>query len=511
MIAVLAITLVRIPIGDANSYWNDEILSVYRYGIANENVIEAIRNLANGSVHPPLYQFLLYFWMLVFGEGEMATRALSGLFIAGSTLFLYAFTVRYWSRAVAGISAIAFTLSYIPFYYALESRSYALTILLATASMYFLWVALERSVSGDRRWNTGPSRWVWVAWVVSNLGLVFTHYYNMFFLLAQALLALVYVLSRVHPQDRVRAVAFGAALALVPPVLFAVVWGRFFLEQFSGASDSFAVEESVSVNPFQLLLNSIVDPGVLGGVWTAALVVAIPLVLIVGVIASRTLRDSFGDARRAWALIALVTWMVLPLVLTYAVFLASGVERFSDRYFVFSVPPVYPLLVVAITALSSFLLRRFRSGATIAVGVSLVAAMTLAIPTGIAAALDGKADWRGNVLRTISLVENSQATVRIIETQFGTGSRANYYFERYSDTIRVDAVLRPRDDRRGLIARIEPALDGLDAGDQVVLMFNHLTTDRYPNLLEQLELRSTDVLDLTNGGGRGIMIYVLDE
>lgn len=42
-------------------------------------------------------------------------------------------------------------------------------------------------------------------------------------------------------------------------------------------------------------------------------------------------------------------------------------------------------------------------------------------------------------------------------------------------------------------------------------MFNHLTTDRYPNLLEQLELRSTDVLDLTNGGGRGIMIYVLDE
>ena len=66
LVAVAVIALVRFPLGDVNSYWNDEILSVYRYGIANDNVVEAVRLLANGSVHPPLYQFLLYFWMVVF-------------------------------------------------------------------------------------------------------------------------------------------------------------------------------------------------------------------------------------------------------------------------------------------------------------------------------------------------------------------------------------------------------------------------------------------------------------
>ena len=208
---------------------------------------------------------------------------------------------------------------------------------------------------------------------------------------------------------------------------------------------------------------------------------------------------------------ALVVWMVLPLVLTYAVFVASGVERFSDRYFVFSVPPVYPLLVIGVTTLVGFLLSRSGHGRAIAVCVALVLALGLSVPTGVAAALDKKADWRGNVLRTISLIENSNDTVRIIETQFGTGSRANYYFERYSDTIQVDVVLRPRDDRRGLVDRLQPALVGLDSGDQVVLMFNHLTTDRYPNLLEQLEIRSSNVLDFTNVGGRGIMVYVIEE
>jgi uncharacterized membrane protein len=511
LIAVVLIGLVRIPLGDMNSYWNDEILSVYRYGIANDNVVEAIRNLANGSIHPPLYQFILFFWMAVFGDGEVATRALSGLFISVATLFLYAFTVRYWSRAVAGISAIAFNLSYIPFYYSLESRSYALTIMLATISMYVLWTALNRSAGEDRSWRPSSARWWWTAWVLSNLGLAFSHYYNMFFLLAQAFLALAFVIAHVRREHLFRAILFGGLLSLIPPAMFAVIWGRYFLRQFASASGDFAVEDSVSLSPVQLLLNSIVDPGILGGVWVAALVCAMPLILIVGLATSPSLRRAFGDRRKMWALVALVAWMVLPLILTYVTFLASGVERFSDRYFVFSVPPVYPLLVISISALVTFALTRSQHAATVATGVALIVALSLAIPTGIAAALEEKADWRGNTIRTINLVENSDTTVRVIETQFGTGSRANYYFERFSDSIRVDLVLRPLDDRRGLIDRLAPAFDGLRSGDQVVVMFNHLTTDRYPNLLEQLELRSSSILDLTSEGGRGLVVFVFDE
>ncbi len=44
------------------SYWHDEYLSIYYYGTYYDNVFSSIRALAR-SVHPPLYQFVLYNWI----------------------------------------------------------------------------------------------------------------------------------------------------------------------------------------------------------------------------------------------------------------------------------------------------------------------------------------------------------------------------------------------------------------------------------------------------------------
>jgi uncharacterized membrane protein len=77
IIAVLAGSfLARWLVADRNSYWLDELYSVAIYGIWNPSAGAAVERLANTSVHPPLYQAILYVWMDVFGDTERSSRSL---------------------------------------------------------------------------------------------------------------------------------------------------------------------------------------------------------------------------------------------------------------------------------------------------------------------------------------------------------------------------------------------------------------------------------------------------
>src|SRR5687768_2868858 len=78
IIAVLAGSfLARWLVADRNSYWLDELYSVAIYGIWNPSAGAAVEKLANTSVHPPLYQAILYVWMDLFGDSERSTSSLS--------------------------------------------------------------------------------------------------------------------------------------------------------------------------------------------------------------------------------------------------------------------------------------------------------------------------------------------------------------------------------------------------------------------------------------------------
>ena len=85
-------------------------------------------------------------------------------------------------------------------------------------------------------------------------------------------------------------------------------------------------------------------PGMVG--W-----VALVLVVVVGVGAvSAAVRRTTSSPERieAWTTIYLLGWMVLPVVVLYLAFLVAGVALYSDRYFVASVVPLAPLLVLGV-------------------------------------------------------------------------------------------------------------------------------------------------------------------
>ena len=87
----------RLFLSGWNSYWFDEILSVVRYGTDNDTIVSALKTLAQHSSHPPLYHIILF----LFGDGEVATRTLSNLYVTGATLCLYVLALKLFGRRVA--------------------------------------------------------------------------------------------------------------------------------------------------------------------------------------------------------------------------------------------------------------------------------------------------------------------------------------------------------------------------------------------------------------------------
>ena len=113
-----------------SSYWFDELFSVTTSNAGLGHALTATFQ----DVHPPLYQVLLWAWISLFGDAEVATRSLS-LMCTAAALAVAAHAFR--PAALLPTLTIVVVLAAHPFvhFYAMETRAYALLLFLATASL----------------------------------------------------------------------------------------------------------------------------------------------------------------------------------------------------------------------------------------------------------------------------------------------------------------------------------------------------------------------------------------
>ncbi len=109
------------------SFWIDELFSVTTAQLPFSEQWRAMLN----DVHPPLYQLILRYWILLMGNSEPAVRLLSLLLTLASLV-----RIMQWSKKLnpwAHWAAVAiFATSFLFAFYAQEARSYALNLYLAT-------------------------------------------------------------------------------------------------------------------------------------------------------------------------------------------------------------------------------------------------------------------------------------------------------------------------------------------------------------------------------------------
>jgi hypothetical protein len=189
-----------------NGLWLDEVLSVNISRLPLQQIPGAL--VQDGS--PPLYYVMLHYWMLAFGQGEVAVRALSGIISVVTLPFLWAAGKRVGGRPAAWAALLLGASSPWAIYYGTDTRMYSLMALEA-----LLWyLAIRRAVEL-------PSRGRLICVLVLTAALMYTHYWDLYLVGVGALWAL----WRAVVEARRGVVPAGAYPRAARKVLLAMVAG----------------------------------------------------------------------------------------------------------------------------------------------------------------------------------------------------------------------------------------------------------------------------------------------
>lgn len=503
IIAILFLGFVaRLYLSGHQSYWLDEYLSVVIYGTNHASALDAVRFLADRSIHPPLFQFTLWHWMTVFGDSEIATRALSGLYIAGATLSLYLLGLHAYGKRMGLAIAIFFSLMYVPVYYGMESRSYAQTIFLASLSSYLLirWLHTLPNVPAWRDVIANP--WA-VGLALANLGLLLTHYYNAFFLAAQGLFLIAVLLARY----RLSLATFVGPTFVggVPLAGLAAIWGPVMWASYQARTHRFTVDsDGLQHDPLSLFHALVVDVNASHGrtvmVALAALILAATAMATVRLWRRYSIRDLTTIYSLAWAL--------LPPAVALLGFWLAGHERYSSRYFVFCTPPLAILLAVGLE-LPFRLIAGWRPAGRAflawSLPLTLIAAALLVAPEGLRAATQSKHDHRGYARQVADIVRQNPDRSYIV---YEVSSRPllTHYLNQMRPHVSVTAQITRGQERSGEFV-IDDHEAEIAAHDYLLIVFTHDRARNFPRLLAYLGERYVIQHSLQNHMGRGVIIY----
>src|SRR6266852_3049327 len=106
----------------SESLWLDEAYSIFTSRLPLSAIVQEISE----DVHPPLYYFLLHYWMKAFGESEFSARLLSAMFGVAAIPLLYRLASMLFDRTAGLFSAILLAWSHFNIEFSQEARMYSL-------------------------------------------------------------------------------------------------------------------------------------------------------------------------------------------------------------------------------------------------------------------------------------------------------------------------------------------------------------------------------------------------
>ena len=171
-----------------SSLWYDETVSTF---LARQDLIDLTRHTA-GDIHPPLYYYLLHFWIQFAGSSEFAFAFVSLAFDIILIALVYRVAREWLNANVALIAAFLVAISPYNLWYSQEVRMYTMGATLGLTSVYFFVRLLCRQSTVDSRQKFLPRDFIAYA-IVSALGM-YTLYYFAFLLVFENLVALVWLI-----------------------------------------------------------------------------------------------------------------------------------------------------------------------------------------------------------------------------------------------------------------------------------------------------------------------------
>jgi uncharacterized membrane protein len=341
-IILLLLSSIRFYNIDVAGIWLDEAHSIFQ---AHKNIGVIINDSAKDQ-NPPLYFILLHYWIKLFGSSVTAVRGLSCIFNILTVPLIFLLARKNINIITALFASLVFIFSDIQLYYAQEARVFSLVGLLCISSFI---------IFENLRKNTNINWKAIILLAIINSLMLYAHYISVFIIIAQILVALVFI--KVNPNHFKQLIISGVvALVLFSPWLGKVLLnipeaGNFWLTKpnfgnIKGIFISFSGNKLITV---------------------------IYMVIIATGFYFSFNKHAHSEEKenKKYAFTILMSWTFLPIVITYII--AYFTPVFLIRYLLYSSIGLFLLIGFII---SSYPIKEFYKLIIIA-GIVLLNATTI--------------------------------------------------------------------------------------------------------------------------------------
>jgi hypothetical protein len=321
---------------EVQSLWYDEAFSAY---LAHFDLAQITARTA-ADIQPPLYYYLLHFWIALVGDGEFALRFFSLFFGALTIPLMFATAQKLFDRNAALIASILATLSPLYIWYAQEARMYTLITFLLLLSSYAMPRALTPTPPLPRK---GRERELWwLVFIIANIAAIYTHYFAFVVIAFQALFALVssFKFQGFRLPNLKLETLKPATAAFVAIIAAFLPWMPFVIARFgqdvSYWRGALKLDEAIR----HIFINFTTGESVLESQaqWITAGWLAC---LLIGLVAW-TRQKAKGKNQKPDAMVFSVLYLLIPLSLL--LFLFSRNPKFNARYLMIASPAFFLLL-----------------------------------------------------------------------------------------------------------------------------------------------------------------------
>jgi 4-amino-4-deoxy-L-arabinose transferase-like glycosyltransferase len=385
---VLLLALVLRLVNLNQSLWLDEAVQAIT---AKESFSYIFQEIL-GDFHPPLYHFLMHFWVRLFGTSEIALRMPSVLFGVGTVYLVYKIAKQLSvisdqrsvgqkkpvtdNRSLVTIAAIFMASAPFHIYYSQEARMYSMACFFATLSVYFFIKVISYQASGiSDRGSVTSNRWLVAKYLITTVLLIYSDYFGFLVLAAQLLIlflqkkykflvhcSLFIVLTYLPwiPMF-IKQLQVGSSATTALPE-----WGRLVNLSFFRALPLTFVKFSIGRITIFNKLHYLIVSGVIFVVYgsIAYKVISNQLSVIGDLPFTTKIKKLITDN---WSLIAIAAWSLVPLLLAWGA--SIWVPNFQPFRLLLILPAFYLLLALGIGSVKSSKVRIVATAFVLAVNL----------------------------------------------------------------------------------------------------------------------------------------------
>jgi 4-amino-4-deoxy-L-arabinose transferase-like glycosyltransferase len=317
------------------SFWLDEGISIQSSKLSLISIVfELIPD-----VHPPLYLFILHYWVGLFGDSEFSARFLSVIFGFSSLIVIYRLGTLICSKNIGILSSFLLSFSVFHIRFSQEVRGYSLMVFLTLLSLYFF-----------IRLRDGKDRKIVWGYILSSSALMFTHYYGLLIILAQNIYMFTLYLLKKNMYEP--STARWWRLQVVLGILY-LPWLFILLNQVISIQDGFWIPQP----SLKALLDTFIKYA--GSRQTFLLFSALTVIGLIPSLFFRTRRQTGEKADKKYSsnlspyksISLLTVWMLTPILLPFVVSQVSA-PIYETRYTIAASLPFYILAARGIEQLT---------------------------------------------------------------------------------------------------------------------------------------------------------------